>query len=482
MCLITKDKREKKKLSQYIIGFEEKSKNGILTKQEFYKLTQFNWVRDPNYAKKYLKKKYLQKLDRHLQAWLSNKEVKKRGIAPLLVNQDITNLELLSTISRDAKVSDMKKVFGFQTIGETSQFLLAIPPPSETLHSQEHHTNLVKVYVNIHKVATLNEKKRHFWMDLTIKYEMRYYDSDVAIINNAHDVKLVHDSNTVWRIDASTYRRVQRFRGTFYEHLELHSFPFDTQPLTISIRANGPLGKDKFSGTQLQCVELGILKFKLPGWYIVPVLIAAPVRTDSRYDPNKNVYHQLNIMVVLVRSCSFYIYNLILIIFMILSTVWINYGYDQSDLSSRMDVNFSIMLAHISFRFSINAIQPNVPYLTWLDKYAYISFMFLIINIGCDVCVYTIDDPEVAVAWDFIRMVVFTGTWLLFHFSVAIYSIFKLTYGRRIKRSISKYHKSKMHLDHKIVTKEGVDYSSGSTKAIQEHIKTFLTNVKEYEV
>ena len=77
-----------------------------------------------------------------------------------------------------------------------------------------------------------------------------------------------------------------------------------------------------------------------------------------------------------IRVYKYYIWNLLLINsliqFISLSSISINYKLPEE----RLNIGVVLLLTNIAFKLSNNMVLPNTSYLTYIDKYQLVAFLF----------------------------------------------------------------------------------------------------------
>mmetsp|Transcript_22890 Transcript_22890/g.36751 ORF Transcript_22890/g.36751 Transcript_22890/m.36751 type:complete len:449 (+) Transcript_22890:30-1376(+) len=166
-------------------------------------------------------------------------------------------------------------------------------------------------------------------------------------------------------------------KGTFTESFELQSFPFDVQDLQISIKLMSDVSRAILTPTQIQFkgdyAGYVLLKYSPLGEYKVhtPIL---------EYDLLKTFVTQssLNVRMKVERKYENYIWKIYLTAFITTASTLFCWSMDPvDDLSDRLGFVVTLLLTAVAFQFVVSTELPKLPYLTLLDEYIVLSFVFL---------------------------------------------------------------------------------------------------------
>ena len=166
-----------------------------------------------------------------------------------------------------------------------------------------------------------------------------------------------------------------------YETFELNQFPFDRQLAKVSFNMNGcrlvpnrsiadggvPSPESfPFPDDQTQCfVSLG-------NWDLNDIEGFLEVST------NKSVVDsEVTCIIELSRIPWFYLWNIVLVIFLLVLSSFCVVGVPINALADRMSITMTISLTIVAFKFVITGMVPPTPYLTFLDMYVLFSFVVI---------------------------------------------------------------------------------------------------------
>jgi hypothetical protein len=160
--------------------------------------------------------------------------------------------------------------------------------------------------------------------------------------------------------------------NTFY----LHIFPFDQQTLEILVHPTVaedelvdltlPLGANSMSAEPR--VYSSLAQWAVRGMNatsaVVPGLSDEPVS-------------EVQFTIAIARRYNFYIWKVFLPLVLMVVLSWTVFWIDPAELSSQVQISVTTILTVIAFAFAIQANLPKVPYLTYIDVFFLISYLFV---------------------------------------------------------------------------------------------------------
>lgn len=203
--------------------------------------------------------------------------------------------------------------------------------------------------------------------------------------------------------------------------LNLHYFPIDLQILTIKIvssnayfiKYNDNIGLPpgfKFNG-------LFHIHYEGNTWKIEKFDINTATENNQRWNIVIDIYVN--------RVPEFYLYNVIIVTYLIIMCSASVVAIDVFDYGSRISVNFTALLTLIAFKFVISSWVPQVSYLTLLDKYMLIAFIFISLFVLENFLVTQINDSGTSLElidryfaliyvsmWTLLHILIFTGVYI----------------------------------------------------------------------
>lgn len=209
-----------------------------------------------------------------------------------------------------------------------------------------------------------------------------------------------------------------------YETLELQQFPFDRQLAKMTLfltdvrltpmrsLANGGVPCPKSfppPAKQTECiVDLG--NWDLNGMKSSLELLS----TDTRL-----VDSELRCKIEITRIPTFYLWNIVLVIFVLVLSSFCAIGVPTDDLADRMSITLTLALTIVAFKFVIAGMVPPTPYLTFLDKY----FLFSFVVIGTEVVenfILSYATSNSSLHFEYVFYFILFVLWILLHLILVI--------------------------------------------------------------
>ena len=231
-----------------------------------------------------------------------------------------------------------------------------------------------------------------------LEYNEFKYDEDVRKgLKNKTKLK---DSIINFTFDKGNFRVVRSESGVgfFRQEFDFKKFPFDKQKLIISIASGTRSSSDKslikFAEntaavtfiTQENGAFLGLNKFMkknyLKEWEVSSVNIRSNENIDKNYydkDLKKNIIHSentINLEINIEREYKHYIYKIIIPVFLILCVAWFVLWIPTKYFETRLTTSMVALLSLIAYNFVFADDVPKLQYLTSLDKYILLSYIF----------------------------------------------------------------------------------------------------------
>ena len=98
--------------------------------------------------------------------------------------------------------------------------------------------------------------------------------------------------------------------------------------------------------------------------------------SDSR---SKKSNSQITVRFKMKRNWTVYVNNYI-IYFMLITFISLTcFSLDDQDIGERMNLAVVILLTLVSFQHTVFAKLPKIPYLTFIYKYIFVSFLFVVV-------------------------------------------------------------------------------------------------------
>jgi len=163
--------------------------------------------------------------------------------------------------------------------------------------------------------------------------------------------------------------------GTFGEQLELRMFPFDTQDLTISIWSVVTTNKlqfipyGHFFQNEMEFVNLSTTYCSITNeWDIF----------DPIADIENGIFSTLHIRNKVTRRPDVFFWRMILPMALISIAALFSFFLDLSEAGERITYAFTAVLTSVVFQMTIYGNLPDISYMTLLDWYLLIMFLFML--------------------------------------------------------------------------------------------------------
>ena len=235
---------------------------------------------------------------------------------------------------------------------------------------------------------------------LTPEFKEYKYDIDIRKGIKSSDVKdlpvsFTYDNNEVRTI------RFESGIGQFRQQFDFKKFPFDNQKLIIPIisgatNTSNPenawpktgygavhfITPDKGAYLGLENYLNNVSENYLKEWQVKNVDIQSEEIVKENYYNKflkKNVEYNenaLNIIIDIERNSAHYIYKIIIPVFLILSVAWFVLWIPTYKLDARLTTSIVALLSLIAYNFVFSDDIPKLNYLTALDKYILLSYIF----------------------------------------------------------------------------------------------------------
>ena len=187
--------------------------------------------------------------------------------------------------------------------------------------------------------------------------------------------------------------------GEFRQKFDFKKFPFDKQQLIIKINSgaqstsnpevNYPRGVSSVTFiTPDLGAFVGLIKYqntnllKELGWTLISTDIVSEEVIDQGYfDPYLNTtydYHEntINLVLNIERNYAHYVFKIIIPVFLILCVAWSVLWIPTYKLDARLTTSIVALLALIAYNFVFEGDIPKLDYLTDLDKFILLSYVF----------------------------------------------------------------------------------------------------------
>ena len=189
--------------------------------------------------------------------------------------------------------------------------------------------------------------------------------------------------------------------GQFRQKFDFKKFPFDKQKLKIKISTNSNssyniseispktgyaaanfITPDKGAFLGLEEYLTNVSKNYLKEWTVTDINIESEeVILENYYSPYSNKIHpfyenSIDLVLNIERNSAHYIYKIIIPVFLILSVAWFVLWIPTYKLDARLTTSIVALLSLIAYNFVFSDDIPKLNYLTALDKYILLSYIF----------------------------------------------------------------------------------------------------------
>jgi len=175
-------------------------------------------------------------------------------------------------------------------------------------------------------------------------------------------------------------------RGEFGESLELHNFPFDCQDFSITMRFGVPCRPERrqvrltnWEDDDQQPVSKIVLNvFSLENtWRRPHRLVLRSDFTKERASFKGDVFPLLHITVMMQRIFWFYMSNVVIPMFIIVTLSACSMVIPINHIGERLAASLTCVLTAVAFKYVVAQMVPIIGYDTWLDEYVLMCFVFL---------------------------------------------------------------------------------------------------------
>ena len=235
------------------------------------------------------------------------------------------------------------------------------------------------------------------WPLTSIELDEFKYDADVReglknkeiLVNPVFQI--TYDNNLLRTL------RTEKGVGFFRQSFNFDKFPFDTQKLIIRLKTGVGNFQDKGELTFLTPepgVFLNLQKFlnpevnKLKAWSIKEdgINVKSKTISENTYDIySKKIIPRsesvLDIEITIERNYQHYLLKIMLPVFLILCVAWYVLWIPTEKYEARLNTSIIALLALIAYNFVFQDDIPKLEYLTDLDWFILLSYIFCLIPV-----------------------------------------------------------------------------------------------------
>ncbi|CAF3167192.1 unnamed protein product [Rotaria socialis] len=286
-------------------------------------------------------------------------------------------------------------------------------------------------FIRLGEVNTLHEK---FYAEVVIEARWLYdpdataWNPNLYVKNALGDVKQEISSELVNNLDEPVYAdtndndifyvwEIRKVSGTFWEKLELNSFPADVQQLSLQIVTRCPIEECILIENRLQPSMVNREAFLAQQeWFLYEHIETRSTITTEDFSFRPIRQSTYSVTCCVARRPGYFYWNVYLLIFLITLIALTVYGVAPEHPHSRLQITGTLLLTSIMFRWSVSRLLPPVSYLTLLDKYTLMSLVFISMNsIWHSIIGFLIRNMGISKMIDYYVLIVFTAFFIIYH-------------------------------------------------------------------
>ncbi|CAF0993094.1 unnamed protein product [Adineta steineri] len=314
-------------------------------------------------------------------------------------------------------------------------------------------------FIRLGEVNTLHEK---FYAEVVIEARWLYdpeaasWNPNLYVKNALGDIKQEVAHELVNNLDEPVFVgdklhgiiyvwEIRKLVGTFWEKLELNSFPADVQQLSLQIVARCPIEECVLVENRFQPSMVNREAFLAQQeWFLYEHIETRSTITteDFSFRPIRQSTYLVTCCVA--RRPGYFYWNVYLLIFLITLIALTVYGVAPEHPQSRLQITCTLLLTSIMFRWSVSRLLPPVSYLTLLDKYTLVSLVFISLNsIWHSVIGFLIRHMGISKIIDYYVLSIFTAFFIIYHFLMALF-LFQALRSRQVMLESDRQYASKL--------------------------------------
>ena len=336
---------------------------------------------------------------------LNDQNLKKLTYLTGNINFELINGKIITIPSRKYKLNNFKlstfEILSIQNIDTTKGILEMSFDASLT----NDRNDLKKLFINnsellddqLHNIC--DDIKDYFiWPLISVELQEFKYDADVReglrnkekLVNPVFQI--TYDNNELRTL------RTEKGVGFFRQSFDFKKFPFDTQKLIIRFKTGvgNYIEERKFTLlTPEEGVFINLEKFlnpeinKLKAWNIKKddgIVVKSKIVNEEIYEIySKKIISRpqnvLDIEITIKRNWSHYAWKIMLPVFLILCVAWYVLWIPTEKYEARLNTSIIALLALIAYNFVFQDDIPKLEYLTDMDKFILLSYIFCCIPV-----------------------------------------------------------------------------------------------------
>ena len=385
-----------------------KRKIKIKRNKDNYPIVRYSLFENKNF---FPNKTIVKKIDNLDLSKLEDKRIIKLTYLSGNTNWELNNNKIITITSKPYKFNDFKlsnfEILSIQNIDTTKgilemSFTSQLTNIRNDLKKDLENTDLFNN--SLHPICTEAQKMEDWPLEAVVFDEYRY-DADVR--EGLKNKEVLISPIFQITIDDNLLRtlRTEKGVGYFRQSFDFRKFPFDVQKLIVRIEtgagnyinSNSEDSSDIGSLTFITPepgVFLNLEKFlnpdinKLKAWKISDngIRVKSKILSENRYD----IYGQkivpvtenvLDIEINIERNFQHYLLKIMLPVFLILCVAWYVLWIPTEKYEARLNTSIIALLALIAYNFVFQDDIPKLEYLTNLDWFILLSYIFCLIPV-----------------------------------------------------------------------------------------------------
>lgn len=209
----------------------------------------------------------------------------------------------------------------------------------------------------------------------------RCWDPVIEFLN-LFDLNIVEESYRV--LSSGKVRYIQRNKSKFKAMsggFDYHRFPFDQQMLSVTIESlkwdNQKVLFNWAKEMSDPTYEARYSNYELPDWNLFSFETKI---SNIDYPEDPNPFSRATCEIVMERKAGFYLWKICLPLFLLVILSWSVFFLSPEDIEAQLTLSVTTVLAIVTFSILINQDLPKISYLSILDLWLVISFVFCVIS------------------------------------------------------------------------------------------------------
>lgn len=172
--------------------------------------------------------------------------------------------------------------------------------------------------------------------------------------------------------------------GSFAQELNMRAFPFDRQVAKIAVGLLGMKITDvvlvpfaEVEGSEVAEVDADSFRgSRFCGvWHIVSdrIDIWSVEKHQHMEGTAMDLYAKFTVDLFCERIPTIYLWNVVFVMFLLLLVSGVCLSFPQQQIADRTNCVATFILTTVAYKFVLQDMLPNKPYLTWIDKYIFTS-------------------------------------------------------------------------------------------------------------